>query len=60
MVTNTRVCIKLDKLKLNKTPHKFYDLNFNDPSIGTLDIETYMHDGIAKVYALGFYTKTDN
>ena len=49
-------------MKLNKTPHKFYNLNFNYPFIGTLDLETYKINDLSKFYAIGFYPsryKTD-
>lgn len=35
------------------------DLDYNDPRIGTIDLETYKDGNIPKVYALGFYTKLD-
>ena len=53
----TRVSIKLDAVRVNKTANKFNNLSVNDPFIGTLDLETYKTKDISKVYAIGFYTK---
>ena len=53
----TLIKVLLDHIKLPKTIYSHRNLNIPNPKIGVLDIETYIDDGISRVYALGFYTK---
>lgn len=57
LVTNTRVSMRFDPVRLKKTPQKFNNLYSNDPYIGTLDLETHKTKDITKVYAIGFYIR---
>ena len=57
LVTNTRVSMRIDPVRLKKTLYKFNNLYSNDPSLGTLDLETSKTKDISKVYAIGFYTR---
>ena len=60
IITNTKINIKLDSIKPNKSAYALKNLYVNNPYIGTLDIETYSDNGVSRVYALGFYTKQHN
>lgn len=53
---STQIKVDLDVIKLPKLIPRLKLLNFPDPNFGTLDLETYMDNGIAKVYAIGFFT----
>lgn len=55
---STQIKVDLDVIKLPKLIPGLKLLNIPDPKIGTLDLETYMSDNISKVFAIGFYTKT--
>lgn len=57
---STQIKVNLDPIKLHKQIYQLRSLNIPNTNIGTLDIETYINDGICKVYALGFYTKKYN
>lgn len=54
----TTVKVNFDNIKQPKSVYSLKDLNIPNPRIGSLDLETYTTDGISKVYALGFYTKS--
>jgi hypothetical protein len=56
---NTTIKVKLDPINLKKDNKSLINLNISNPNIGTLDLETYVHKGISRVYALGFYTKNN-
>ena len=56
-VVHTSVQVNFEPVKLARAAQAHRHLIIPDPRIGTLDLETYIKDGLAKVYALGFYTK---
>nr|YP_010584220.1 hypothetical protein PEX43_mgp07 [Spathularia flavida]UZT67626.1 hypothetical protein [Spathularia flavida] len=57
-VSNSLVNLNLNSIKLKENNYNFkLQLNTANPFIGSFDIETYLDEGISKVYALGFYTK---
>jgi len=56
-VVSTQIKVNFDYIKVPKSIYSHKHLNIPDPRIGTLDLETYIDDGISKVYAIGFYTK---
>ena len=54
---NTLVNVRLEAIKRPAVPYAHRNLVIPDPRIGTLDLETYTVNGIARVYSLGFYTQ---
>ena len=55
-VVDTKIKVKLEPIKRPRTVYGHRNLVIPDPKIGTLDLETYTVNGIARVYSLGFYT----
>lgn len=57
-VVNSTVNLKLLPIKPTDTYKRGRQiLSTYNPFIGSFDLETYLDEGIYKVYALGFYTK---
>jgi hypothetical protein len=57
-VSNSLVNLNINSIKLKANNFKSkLQLNTANPFIGSFDLETYLDEGISKVYALGFYTK---
>lgn len=57
-VVNSTVNLKLLPIKPTDTYKRGRQiLSTSNPFIGSFDLETYLYEGISKVYALGFYTK---
>lgn len=51
IVTKTKIDVKLDLIKAPKPQFNLRNLQQNNPFIGTIDLETFKHDSISKVYA---------
>ena len=58
-LVHTSMAVGLAPIKSPRVSREHASMIIPDPRFGTLDLETYMSGGKAKVYSIGFYTKRD-